>query len=87
MVQKSMDKLNADPKGPAWDKVYIDGEVGVHQFVIALLQTAQGAAQDTSLKALIIKATPNIDAHLKKAQSIQTKLNSAPPAADSAKKP
>jgi hypothetical protein len=39
-----------------------------------------GAAQDTSLKALITKAAPNIEGHLKHAQSIQTKLNAAPSA-------
>jgi len=56
--------------------------------VLALLQTAQGAAQDTSLKALITKATPNIQAHLAKAQDIQGKLSAAPAAgaADSGKK-
>ncbi len=86
-AQRMADKMNADPKGPAWDKSYIDNEVAVHQSVMSLLQTAQGAATDTSLKALITKAIPNIDAHLKKAQDIQSKLNSAPtPAApDSAK--
>ncbi len=83
-AQRAADKLNADPKGPAWDKSYIDNEVAVHQSVLSLLQAAQGAATDTSLKALITKATPNIEAHLKKAQDIQTKLNSAPAAAPAA---
>jgi len=87
-AQRGADKLNADPKGAAWDKAYIDNEVAIHQSVAALLQAAQGAATDTSLKALITKAIPNIDMHLKKAQDVQSKLNSAPaPAAgDSSKK-
>jgi putative membrane protein len=69
------DSLTAEAKGPAWDKAYIDNEVAVHQSVLALLQTAQGAASDTSLKALIQKAQPTIQGHLTKAQDIQGKLN------------
>lgn len=75
-AQKWSDSLTAMAKGGDWDKAYIDHEVAAHMAVAALLQTAQGIAQDTSLKALIIKAQPLVDAHLKKAQAIQTKLNS-----------
>ena len=51
--QKIGDSLNAQPKGAAWDQAYMNNEVAVHQAVVSLLQTAQGAAQDTALKALI----------------------------------
>ncbi|HXT16822.1 MAG TPA: DUF4142 domain-containing protein [Gemmatimonadaceae bacterium] len=90
-LQKMSDSLNAQAKGAAWDKAYIDHEVAVHQSVLSLLQAAQGAAQDTSLKALITKAIPNIQAHLTKAQDDQNKLGNAAAApaaapADSTKK-
>ncbi len=92
--QKWADSLNAMPKGADWDKAYIDHEVAVHQSVQSLLSTAQGAAQDTSLKALITKAQPTIDAHLKKAQDVQSKLSGSAAAttasagsSDSAAKP
>ena len=75
--QKWADSLNALPAGADWDKAYIDHEVAAHQAVQALLLTAQTAAQDTTLKALIIKAQPTIDAHLKKAQDLQAKLSGA----------
>jgi putative membrane protein len=81
------DSLTAMPKGKDWDKAYIDNEVAAHQSVINLLQTAQTAAQDTSLKALITKAEPLIQAHLTKAQSIQSKLASTPTSDSAAKKP
>ena len=71
------DSLKTQAKGPAWDKAYIDHEVAVHQSVITLLETAQTAAQDTSLKALITRAQPLIQAHLTKAQDIQSKLGAA----------
>jgi len=71
-----VDSLQAMPKGTAFDKAYIDHEVGVHQQVLSTLQTAQGAAQNAELKDLITKAIPTIEAHLKKAQDIQSKLQS-----------
>jgi putative membrane protein len=80
-AQSASDKMNGMAAGADWDKAYIDGEVAVHQSVLSLLQTAQGAAGDTSLKALITKAIPTIESHLKKAQDIQSKLSSAPAAA------
>jgi putative membrane protein len=85
-AQKMHDNMTAMAKGAAWDKAYIDNEVAVHQAVIAFLQMAQGAAQDTSLKALIVTATPNVQAHLTKAQDIQSKLSAVPAAMDSGKK-
>ena len=72
-----LDSLQAMPKGTAWDKAYIDHEVGVHTQVLATLHTAQDAAQNAELKDLITKAIPIIESHLKKAQDIQSKLQSA----------
>ena len=54
-----------------------DHEVGAHQAVLSTLNTAEGAAQNAELKALLTKAKPTIEAHLKKAQDIQSKLQSA----------
>jgi putative membrane protein len=87
-AQHWQDSLNAMPKGAAWDKAYIDHEVSYHQALSQTAQTAQGAAQNAELKDLITKAIPNIQAHLTKAQDIQTKLNAAPAAAtaDTSKK-
>lgn len=72
-----VDSLNAMPKGAAWDKAYIDHEVAVHQAVLSTLNTAEGAAQNAELKSLLTKAKPTIESHLKKAQDIQSKLQSA----------
>jgi putative membrane protein len=80
-LQRATDSMTATPKGAAWDKWYIDHEVAAHQSVLSLLQAAQAAAQDTSLKGAIAKATPVVQAHLTKAQSIQGKLPAATPAA------
>jgi putative membrane protein len=84
-AQNWQNTLNSLPKGAAFDTAYINHEVAYHQAVISTAQTALTAAQDTSLKALINKAIPNIQAHLKHAQAIQGKLSGAS-AADSGKK-
>lgn len=86
-AQKMADNLNAQPKGAAWDKAYIDNEVAVHQAVLSLITSAQAAAQDTSLKAMLVKVQPLIQAHLTKAQDIQGKLGAtASTGTDTAKK-
>ena len=72
-----VDSLNSMPKGTSWDKAYIDHEVAAHQQVLSTLHTAEGAAQNAELKSLITKAIPTIESHLKKAQDIQSKLQSA----------
>jgi putative membrane protein len=64
------------PKGKAWDKAYIDFEVGYHQAVIETATKALGAAQNQELKALIQKAAPILQHHLDRAKEIQGKLGS-----------
>ena len=76
-AQMISDSLNAIPKGAAFDRWYIANEVAVHQMVLGLIDTALGAAQNAELKDLLTKARPNIEAHLKRAQDIQTKLGTA----------
>ena len=86
-AQKMADNMKAQPKGAAWDKAYIDNEIAVHQAVLALLSAAQAAAQDTTLKAAIVKAQPLVQGHVTKAQDIQSKMSAMPAAGkDSAKK-
>jgi len=75
-ARMEMDSLTALAKGAAWDKAYIAYEVGYHQAVKDIATKALAQAQNAELKALITKAAPIIQAHLDKAQAIQTKLGS-----------
>lgn len=68
------DSLNAMAAGPAWDKMYMNHEVTYHEAVLATAQAGLAAAQNAELKALIEKAAPNVQAHLERARSIQSKL-------------
>jgi putative membrane protein len=73
-ASKMADSLNAQARGAAWDKMYIDSEIAAHESVLSTAQTALGATQNADLKALIQKAAPNIQAHLDHAKQIQSKL-------------
>jgi len=77
MAKKMGDSLTAMPKGAAWDRFYIAAEVSGHQMVLAKLQEAQNVAQRQNLKDAIGKAIPTVQAHLQKAQEIQTKLGTS----------
>jgi len=80
-VKAAQDNLASMDKGAAWDKAYIDGEVVAHQMVLGLIDQAQAVARAPELKALLTKARPTVEMHLRRAQDIQSKLG-----ADSTKK-
>jgi putative membrane protein len=68
-------KLNG-LSGAAFDKAYIDNEVGYHQAVLdALDKTLIPNAQNADLKALMVKVRPAFVAHLDRAKSIQSSLS------------
>lgn len=73
-AKQEMDSLTALPRGAAWDRAYIDYEVGYHRAVIGTATTALGAAQNPQLKALIRTAAPVLQHHLQRAEQIQKKL-------------
>ena len=71
---KTMAMLNGAAKGRDFDKAYIDHEVGYHKVVLEVATAAMAAAQNAELKNLIQKAAPVIQAHLDRAQAVQTRL-------------
>jgi putative membrane protein len=73
-TKQEMTRLQATKKGAAWDKAYINFEVGYHQAVLETATKALGAAQNAELKNLIEKAAPVIQRHLDMAKQIQSKL-------------
>ena len=61
-------------KGAAWDKMYIDHEVQMHEQVLQTAKQAHEQAQNAEVKAMIEKAQPVIEKHLERAREIQQKL-------------
>ena len=73
-AESEMAALKAAPKGQAFDRVYIDQEIGIHKAVLDLAEKAQEATQNEELKQLIEQAKPVIEKHRDRAQEIQEKL-------------
>ena len=75
MAKGSMDHMSSMPTGAEWDKMYISGEIAMHEAVLKTATAAQAAAQSQELKDLIAKAAPVIQGHLDKAKALNDKLN------------
>ncbi len=73
-VQAEMTALKGAAKGAAFDRTYIDQEIGIHKAVIDLAGKAHDAAQNEELKKLIEQAGPVLQKHLDHAEQIQKKL-------------
>jgi len=69
--------LESTPKGPEFDRVYIEQEVAAHKAVLDLAENAHEQAQNEQLKALIEKAKPVIQKHLDQAEKIKGELGQA----------
>jgi putative membrane protein len=62
-------------KGAAFDKAYMDNEVGYHQAVIEAVDKALiPGASNAELKALLVQVRPAFVAHLEHARKIQSSL-------------
>ena len=77
LAESEMTALKSAPKGPEFDRVYIEQEIAAHKAVLDLLDNAEGQAQNEQLKALIEQARPVIQKHLDQAEEIQDKLGEA----------
>jgi putative membrane protein len=73
-VRTEAAELQKTPKGPGFDRTYIDHEVSVHQAVLDFANQARVTTQTPQLRALIEKAIPVIRGHLEKAEAIQKQL-------------
>ena len=66
--------LESTPKGPEFDRVYIEQEIAAHKAVLDLVGNAHDQAQNEELKALIEQAKPVIEKHLDQAEKIKGEL-------------
>jgi putative membrane protein len=73
-AQSEMTALRGAAKGAAFDRTYIDQEIGIHKAVLDVAEKGHDAAQNDQLKKLIEQAKPVIQKHLDRAEEIQKKL-------------
>jgi putative membrane protein len=74
LAQQETSVLDSTPAGSRFDRAYIDQEVAAHRAVKDLLERSEGEAHNPDLKAVIGKARPVVDRHLKEAEELQQKL-------------
>jgi putative membrane protein len=74
LAQQETSVLDSTPAGPGFDRAYIDQEVAAHRAVKDLLERSEGEADNPDLKAVIGKARPVVDRHLKAAEELQQKV-------------
>jgi putative membrane protein len=74
LAQQETSVLDSTPAGSGFDRAYIDQEVAAHRAVKDLLERSEGEADNPDLKAVIGKARPVVDRHLKEAEELQKKL-------------
>lgn len=77
LAEQETSALKSTPKGPQFDRTYIDQEVAVHRAVKDLLEKSKEAAQNDQLKDLIGKAQPVIQKHLDQAEQLQKQLSAS----------
>jgi len=63
--------------GAAYDKGFIDAQVKDHQEDIALFEKEAKGGSDKEIKAFASRQLPTLRAHLKQAQSLQSKLGAS----------
>ena len=76
-VASEMKALQSAPRGAAFDRVYIDNEVTLHQAVLDFANQARVTTQTPELRALIEKAIPIVRKHLEQAMALQKQLTPA----------
>jgi len=74
LAESETSALESTPKGPEFDRVYIEQEVAAHKAVLDLLDNAHDQAQNEQLKGLIEQAKPVIQKHLDQAEKIKGDL-------------
>jgi putative membrane protein len=77
LATKEMEALKSAQKGAEFDRTYMEQEITAHQAVLDLAEQSHEAADNAELKALIEKARPVIEKHLKQAQDIEKSLSTS----------
>jgi putative membrane protein len=67
-------ELQSANSGAEFDKSYINSQVQGHQNALSFLQAAQNQTQNADMKKLIAAAIPDVQKHLDRAKSLQSKI-------------
>lgn len=74
MNQSTASTLSSTAKGAAFDSAYVNAQVAGHQYVLNMIKTAEGQAQNADLKSALTATEPKVQQHLDRIQAIQSKM-------------
>lgn len=64
--------------GPAFDRIYINGQVRDHKKMVALLEKEVSEGKNPDIKAFAADTLPSVRTHLQLAQALQAQLKKRP---------
>jgi predicted outer membrane protein len=73
-AEDEMIALRATPKGPEFDRIYIQKEIVTHQTVRDFAEQARRSTPSGDIRSFIDLMTPVIRRHLDRAQTLRKKL-------------
>ena len=71
--------LLSEPSGGAWDVLYLQYAIAMHEAAMENTARALAAARRSETRQLIQRSVPILDKHLEKARSLEKRLSAAPP--------
>jgi putative membrane protein len=74
MNQSTAANLTSAAKGATFDSAYVNAQVTGHQYVLAMIKRAEGAAQNADLKSALTAAEPQVQSHLDRITKIQSTM-------------
>lgn len=72
-AEDEMIALRATPRGPEFDRIYIEKEVAIQQAVKDFAEQAKRATPNDQIRSFIDRVTPVIERHLERAQALRSR--------------
>ncbi len=73
-VEDEMIALRSTPRGPEFDRIYIEKEVARHQAVKDFAEQAKRATPNDQIRSFIDRVTPVLARHLARAQALRNRI-------------
>ena len=74
VTQDEVTALRATPKGPEFDRIYVQKEVVTHEAVRDFAEQARRSTPNEEIRAFIDRTAPVISRHLERAEALQKQL-------------
>ena len=77
VAEDEMVALRANPRGPQFDRAYVEKEIATHQSMKDFAEQAKRATPSDRIRSFIDRAMPVIERHLERARALQARIAKA----------